>query len=212
MAAPTRISLKHASSFECARGSHHSHQGKSHEGPVGSLRAAQQAQQPPTPNRFCSKRDKPEPASSRVLRIRLSCFPGSNPYPRATRQLLLCTILVQLTWSPGARRDPTTVCEELMQEAESPSFWHLSPSQLSGSHPVQAPKVLTGGTVILVLHRGRHTRPWRAEGCAWPRCPDRSTGDRHHLMPSRLQQSLQNLCYFKFLCHHCKQTGLRESD
>lgn len=133
-------------------------------------------------------------------------------HPRATRQLLLCTILVQLTWSPGARRDPTTVCEELMQEAESPFFWHLSPSQLSGSHPVQAPKVLTGGTVILVLHRGRHTRPWRAEGCAWPRCPDRSTGDRHHLMPSRLQQSLQNLCYFKFLCHHCKQTGLRESD
>nr|XP_014335522.1 PREDICTED: calcium/calmodulin-dependent protein kinase type II subunit gamma [Bos mutus] len=46
---------------------------------MGSLRAAQQAQQPPTPNWFCSKSDKPEPASSRILRIRLSWFPVSNP-------------------------------------------------------------------------------------------------------------------------------------
>lgn len=150
----------------------------------------------------------PAPGSSE------SDSPGSQSaiHPRATRQLLLCTILVQLTWPPGARRGSATVCEELMQEAESPFFWDLLPSQLSGSHPVQASKVLTGGTVILVLHRGRYARPRRAEGCAWLRCPDRSTGDRQHLTPSRLQQCSQNLCYFKFLCHHCKQTGLRESD
>lgn len=137
----------------------------------------------------------PAPGSSE------SHSPGSQSaiHPRATRQLLLCTILVQLTWPPGARRGPATVCEELIQEAESPFFWHFSPSQLAGSHPAQAPKVLTGGTVILVLYRGRHTRPRRAEGSAWLRCPDRSTGDRHHLTPSRLQQCLQNLCYFKFL-------------
>lgn len=75
---PTNGSLLQASSFESDLSSHHSHPGKSHESPMGSLRT-RQTQQPPTPNWFCSKSDKPRPACCRVLRIRLFWFPVHNP-------------------------------------------------------------------------------------------------------------------------------------
>lgn len=94
------------------------------------------------------------------------------------------SILAQLTWPLGARRGPKSVgVRSWWGKPRAPSLGTSGQASFLGSHPIQAPKVLTGGTVILVLHRGRQARPWRVEGCTWLRCPDRPTGDRQHIMP-----------------------------
>lgn len=69
-----------------------------------------------------------------------------------------------------------------------------SQASFLGSHPIQPPKVLTGGIVILVLQRGRHARPWWMEGCTWLKCPDRPTGDRQHRMPQAFSSSVCRAC------------------
>lgn len=108
-AVPAHGSLLRASSSsssESGLGSHHSHRGKSH---WEVSEPGKPSSQPPTPNWFCSKSDKPGQAGWRVFRIRLTRFLVHSPpwgHEIATLLSLRCTTLAQLAWPLGARKGP----------------------------------------------------------------------------------------------------------